>query len=515
MVGWFMPHDSFGMFAQWTQYQVGTDTFVPHLVEDWEHGDGSVTLSLRDDFTWGNTGESITAEDLAFQLRVDEAADTTLWQFIDGVEATGEYELTVNYPSETSQDVVSYALFDGTMADRPPSNWEGTNWEEEPAGVSVAEPDSSGPVHMTNHTDQYSQTEPRDGLDDIADHPLGSNYNWNGYRVEHRDGNQAAHTSFIEGEADGQHSLFVPPNVLNQFPDSVEEFRIPGNFGMGLWFDHDHEIWGQRKARQAFMWSINREAVIANVSPSSKIHHPAPTGLTAGTVEDWLGSDNPDGFNAYTRDDDRADQLLSDIGESKSSVGTVRITFPSGWSDWATACQAIVDQLNDAGWDAEADSRSSGPGGYAGSDDWMICADQHTLGGSPRMALPYFSLDYILRNRLRNSEEHFAGYLNDSSTVTVDGNEVDVTSTLEELVTTGETSAQEGLVRELAMVVNKDVPVAVIMEKYEQSFINTSKFDIPDESDHFQTFWPMWWLPKVSESLDGYDSNGLMKANGN
>ncbi|WP_164471726.1 ABC transporter substrate-binding protein [Halosimplex salinum] len=514
LVGWFIPHDQFGMWAPWTQYQIGADEFVPHLVQEWEHGDGEVTLTLSEEFTWGESGDPVTAEDLVFQLEVDRAANVAVWEFIDDVEATGDYELTISYPSETSEDIVNYALFDNNLADRPPANWEGTNWEEDPAGVEVAEPDSSGPVHLTDHTDQYSQTEVRSGLDGVADHALAEQYNWTGYRVEYRDGNQAAHTSYIENEADGQHSLFVPPNVLDQFPDSVREFSIPGGFGMGLWFDQDHDIWGQRAARQALMWSINREAVIANVSDSSKIHHPAQTGLTAGSVENWFDSMNPDAFTAYTRDDDRADELLSQIGESKDSIGTVPITFPAGWSDWATACQAIVDQLTDAGWDAEADSRESGPGGYANSDDWVVCADQHTLGGAPRMAHPYFSLDYILRNRFRDTESHFTGYLSEDPTVEVDGEEVDVMASLNELVRTGDSDQQAEIVRRLARVVNEDVPVGVIMEKYEQSFVNTDRFEIPEESDHFQTFWPMWWLPKVDETLDGYDTPGLMKATG-
>ncbi len=506
LVGWEIPHDQFGLFAQWTQYLIEDDEFHPHLVQEWEHDGGEMTLTLSEEFTWGS-GDELTAEDLVFQLEVFEAADQPIWQFIDDAEATGDYELTVSYPEGTNTDLVEYALL-GELAAYSPDDFEGENWEDDPAGVDIETPDPSGPLALTAHNDTYSQTEPRDGLEDYADHHLADRYNWAGYRVEFRDGNNAAHESLINNETDGQHSLFTPPDVLEEFPDDVREFQVPGGFGMAIWFDHDVEPWDQRAVRQAFYHSIDRESVIRSVGESTKIsHHPAPTGLTWASVDNWLGSTEPEGFTVYDHDPERAEELLNEAGYEMGEIG-VELTYPQTWSDWANAAQTVVDHLNQAGWDASGDPRSEGPGSYAGSGP-EVFVDQHTEGGAPRMNHPYFSLDYILRNRLRDTESHFANY---PTEVEIDGETIDVESELQALATTTDEAEQEAIVERLARVVNEDVPCVYVMEKYEQSFINGARFEIPDDdSPHFSSYWPMWWLPKVDESLEGYDSPGLLK----
>ncbi|MFP8952462.1 ABC transporter substrate-binding protein [Natrialbaceae archaeon A-arb3/5] len=507
LAGWEIPHDEFGLFAQWTQYLIDDDEFHPHLIEEWTHEDGEMTLTLSEEFTWGS-GDELTAEDLAFQLEVFEAANQPVWEFIDDAEATDEYELTITYPEGTNTDLIDYSLL-GYQAAYSPENFEDEDWEDDPAGIEIDDPDPSGPVALTEHNDTYSQTEPRDGLEEYADHHLAERYNWAGYRIEFRDGNNAAHDSFIADEIDGQHSLFAPPDVLEEFPDDVREFQVPGGFGMAIWFDHETEPWDQREVRQALYHSIDRESVITSVGESTKIsHHPAPTGLTWATVDDWLGSSEPDGFTTYDYDPDRAEELLAEAGYEMDEI-EIELTYPQTWSDWATAAQTVVDHLNEAGWDASGDPRSEGPGGYAGAGP-DIFVDQHTEGGAPRMNHPYFSLDYILRNRLRDTDSHFANY---PTEVEIDGETIDVEDELQLLTQTEDQSDQEEIVERLARVVNEDVPCIYIMEKYEQSFINETRFEIPEEeSPHFSSYWPMWWLPKVDDSLDGYDTPGLLKA---
>ncbi|PCR92205.1 ABC transporter substrate-binding protein [Natrinema ejinorense] len=503
--GWKIPHDRFGLFAQWTQYLIEDDEFHPHLVREWEHDDGEMTLTLSEEFTWGS-GDDITADDLAFQLEILEAAQQPIWQFIEDVEATDEYELTVSYPAETNPDLIEYALL-AEQAAYSPADWEGENWEDDPAGVEIKDPDPSGPIALTEHNDDYSQTEPRDGLEEYADHHLADHYNWDGYRTENRSKNNNVYESLKRGEAHGQHSLYAPPEILETFPEHIRNFQVPGGFGMAIWFDHEAEPWDQREVRQALYHSIDREAVISTVGESTKVGpHPAPTGLTWATVDDWLGSSEPDGFTVYDHDPDRAEALLEEAGYEMGEI-EVELAYPEGWSDWADASQTIVDHLNEAGWDAAGDPRGGGPGSYAGSGP-DVFVDQHTEGGAPRMNHPYFSLDYILRNRLRDTEGHFANY---PTEIELDGETIDIEAALQELATTSDRSEQEEIVERLARVVNEDVPCIYVMEKYEQSFINGDRFEIPDDSPHFYSYWPMWWLPKVDESLEGYDTPGLMK----
>jgi len=470
-----------------------------------------MVLTMREDFTWGNTGETITAEDLVLQLEVEQDTGAAVWDFIDSAEATGEFELTVEYGS-SNPEFVEYTLL-ARQANYPPSVWEDASWEDSPAEVEVLDPDPSGPLQLTETTSNYNRTEPRDGLDDTADHPLASNYNFNGYHLAYREGNNAAHQSFIAGEVDGIHSLFVPPQQLEQFADSVRQFQIPGGFGMAIWPDHSSEPYSSREVRQAFMYSLDRGAIVQNVGESTKVgYHPAPTGLNWAVVEQYLGATEPEGFTVYERDTDQAESLLSDAGYSPGDLEAT-ITFPQGWSDWAIACQSAIDQLNQAGWNASGDSRSGGPGGYAGNlgDGVMLAADRK-MGTGAQMNLPAFALDFVLRNRLRNNNTHFAGYTKNE--VELPSKTVNIDETLSTLRSTTDDAEAEPLIRDLCLVVNKDLPLFVIQEKYEQSFLDTADFAIPESTRHFNAFWPLWWLPKIDEQLEGGNSPGLMKAKG-
>ena len=99
-----------------------------------------------------------------------------------------------------------------------------------------------------------------------------------------------------------------------------------------------------------------------------------------------------------------------------------------------------------------------------------------------------------------------------------DGTVVNIQDTLDELSGISEVSEMKPLVQDLGMVANQDLPYFPIQEKYEQSFINTGKFDVPESSDHLNVLFPLWWLPKVDEKLESASesaSPGLMKAKPN
>jgi len=517
--GWFIPHSQFGVYARWAQFDYINGEFLPHLVTDWEHTDGSFVCTLAENFTWGSTGNSITAEDLALQLQIQINNGDQLGDLADNIEATGDYELTVSYADDVRQDFITYSVLDRQAAFAP-SIWEDEADNESPASVEVPEPDPSGPLALTSRESNYHRYEPRNGLENYEDDAVaGDHYNWNGYDLGYRQSNNAFHSSFEAGELDGVHSLFADPQTLDRFPDSVRQFQIPGGFGMGIWPDHSNEPWSVREVRQAFYYSLDRTAIIENVGSSTKVEHPAPTGLTAASVESALGSDEPEGFNSYSLDTEKAESLLSEAGYSMSDISPT-LEYPAGWSDWAVAAQAVVDQASNAGWNISGNGNSNGPGTYAANlgDGFDLAADQHTAGGST-YTIPYFALNYKLRNTLREDDSsHFAGY--DKNEVEIDGKTINIDETLEALSTAPE-GEREQHIRDLALVVNKDVPVFVIMEKYEQSFIDTADFDIPPEGElgsHASVFWPLWWLPQVSEKLSSASeeaTEGLMKARTN
>lgn len=520
-VGWFIPHADFGLYRRYGHYLNAIDEWRPGLIEDWEHtDDNSFVITIDDSHTWGSTGDPVDADSVILGLEIQESLGAALWDFIDDATATGDFEVTIDYPSDTRQDFVTYSVL-ALAADTPPSVFEGEEDNDDPAGLDMPEPDPSGFIALTDTTNNFHQFEPRDGLDDWADDESAADHvNWNGYRVAYRADNNAAHQSFIASELDGIHSLFVNPNTLSQFPDSVRQFQIPGRFGMGIWPDHSDEPWSIREVRQAFYYALDREAIVANVGESTKVsHHPTPTGLTWAVVEQYLGSTDPEGFNTYSFDQDQAESLLDDAGYEPSDI-SASLAYPQGWSDWAVAAQSAIDQLQNGGWDIDGDARSGGPGGFADElgDSLDLACDQHTPGGDPTQNIPYFSLLYKLRNQnfsQRNSNSHFANYTENE--VEVNGSTVNIDDTFDALQTASEDERGD-LIRDLALVFNKEVVCYHLMEKYEQSFIDESRFDIPDNHEGFTVFWPLWYLPQVEEKLDSAteaDTDGLLKANGN
>lgn len=504
-----VPDDRYGLFAQWTQYLVGEDRFYPHLVREWQHGDGEVVLRLAETFTWGRTGEPVTAEDLAFQLSVYDAAGDPAARYVEDATATGEFELTVSYPPGTNRELVEYTLLP-LLADVPPDDWAEADREGDPARVPVPEPDASGALALTDRNDAYARTEVRLGLDGIADHPVATHYNWDGYRLEYRESLNAAHQSFIAGEVDGQHSLLVFSDVREQLPDAVREVRFPAGSGLALWFNHDREPWDRREARKALLYSIDRSAVVSGLGGTPKIEHPVPTGLSAASTERWLGSDPPEGFTAYGRDHERAAELMAEVGVTPEDV-SLAVTYSTTPADWATATFDAVDQLRAAGWDAAHSTVQGSIEAVARDGDFDVLAYPWSPGRTARSYHPYFPLAFQLRG-FHDADGHFANY--DPGTATVDGEPVDVAAELDRLASTSPRADQERIVRRLARVVNEDLPCAILMEHAEQSLVNTARFDVPAESPHLRSRWPQWWLPKVEERLPGADVHGLMKFTG-
>jgi len=503
LVGWFLPQHRHGTFAQWTQYLVGEDRFHPHLIQAWEHRDGRTVLALDDAFTWAKTGRSVTAEDLAFQLDVYGAADHAATRFVEDATATDEFELTVGYSPELNPELLEYSLL-GLRASVPPSNWEDTNWEAGPAEVEITDPDASGPILQTFRDDTAIETTPRLGLADVEDHPIAHHYNWNGYRSQYWGSSEQL--PLESGTLDGMHSLFAPESRRREYPSTLREITFPAGFGMALWFDHDREPWDDPRVRRAFLHTLDREAIVAEVGEGTKLHHPAPTGLSAATLDSWFGTRTPEELSEYEGDRTRAESLLAEAGYDPDERD-ISVAYPQGWSDWAVATHKVIDQLGSL-WSVSGDARAGGPSDIVEDGEFDVVAYPFLNVDEPMAYHPYFAFERLFEGDPA-TEGHFANY--DPGTVEVGGEGIDPVAELHGLRTADGRDEQRPHVRRLARVVNEDVPCAIVMEKREQSFVDTERFAIPEESPHLRSRWPQWWLPKVDERLEGATQPGLLK----
>ncbi|WP_440767036.1 ABC transporter substrate-binding protein [Natronorubrum sp. DTA7] len=504
-------HIQFALFDEWAQYLIDQDEYYPHFVEDWEFEDGLARLHLRDDYTWGN-GDDITAEDLVMQLHLGEALDDDLFEFTDpdDIQAVDETTIEIEFDEGTNRDILRHIVLDRSL-DHPPADWGDAYEELQDEGevnmfdVDIDEPTPSGPVELGDVGEQEAQFDIRE------DHPLSDNYNWNGYQIGYRSGNEAFHQSFASQELHGIHSLFAGPGAQGQFPNTLEQIQIPGGFGMGIVFNHDHEHYGDREVRQAVAYAIDTEESILTVGADTKLEFPVQSGLTVPATEEWLDVDE---YESYDQDLDMVEELLQEAGferngddvwERDGSVLAAELQGPQGWGDWITPLSTIVDQLNQAGFEATLNSVDQGVWSEnLTNGDFNVAAYGHTEGGNAAMNYPFFSFSWKFENR-DHTGDGFFNYPEDEE-ITVpdgDGGEISVNprEELNTIANTNDESTIQESVERLARLFNEDLPMFLAQEKYEQSFIDRDGWEFPREEDsqHFQAFWPLYWLPKQDE----------------
>ncbi|MFP8890260.1 ABC transporter substrate-binding protein [Natrialbaceae archaeon A-CW2] len=493
------------VYEPYALYDTVEDEWVPALAEDWDFGGTEGTIQLRDDIEWGD-GTPLDAESLMVQWTILEEREAAAFDFVEEVEVTGDYELTFRYPDGANPDIIQQAIL-GNYANNPPAQFEEAAENDDVAAVDidVDEPIPSGPFELDDVSDAYHQLTPRE-----EGHPHADNYNWGGYRMRNRGSNQAAHQSFIEQELDGIISLFAGPGVLGQFPDSLEQIQIPGAFGMGLTPNHDEGPLGQREVRQAIAHSFDRETVIQNVGPDTKVHHPAYTGLPEAVNEGWLGEDYVEEYNQYNHDPERAAELLEEAGVEAADV-PAEVIVPAGWSDWVIGASTLVDNLSQAGFEATLNTLGGAYWGLMGSGDFELLCYPHNWGTDA--FIPFFAL----RHKLLNREHPPGSWFNYPDTVEFEGEEIDLSEEVPKLASSQDEDEIQELVERLTRLVNEDLPMLVVMEKYEQHFIDRESWEFPNEVEdnpRMRVFWPMYQLPRTEDSLSGADTPGLMKCTG-
>jgi len=268
---------------------------------------------------------------------------------------------------------------------------------------------------------------------------------------------------------------------------------------------------GATAPHHAFGYAIDTEASIATVGANTKQEFPVQSGLTVPATEDWLDEGE---YKSYDQDLEMVESLLQDAGfernnddvwERDGNVLEAELQGPQGWGDWITPLSTIVDQLNQAGFDAALDSIDQGVWfENLATGDFSVAAYGHTEGGNAAMNYPFFSFSWKFENR-EHDNPNFFNYPEDEPITVPDGNggEISVNphEELNTIANTNDDATIQESVKRLAQLFNEDLPMYLAQEKFEQSFIDRDGWEFPsqDESEHFQAFWPLYWLPKLGK----------------
>jgi peptide/nickel transport system substrate-binding protein len=482
-----------------------TSEFMPGVLESWDIGSDAVTLSVRDGYHW-HSGEAVTAEDVAFKLRLEIYDGAALGNVVaaEDVAVVDESTLELGLQRSVSDEVFLYSLKPIAL-DTPPKVFreflDAYEQDGEAPGLTeltLEEPNGTGPFSFVHARNQELVAER------FPDHPDADKINFERFQWNYLQSNQKQWQALRTDTVDGIDNVFTPENIANSYGDHVREIPMPANWGMGVMFNHEHKHYGQQKVKQAIQYVIDREALAR--AAGAKMHVPVevPSGIPGnfdGSYEDWLG--DVSAFDAYEPNTDRAASLLQEAGFSKQDGTWVdadgeTLSFPykipAGWNDWTAGGQSIVQDLNDFGIEASLNPSQSYWGDIYGNQEYVVAG----LGWPDGKLYPYFSLNKLLNGFRSRTILKFPRSVEVPPVGEPDGEmrSVDLEAEVQELAgLTGD--AAEEKTRELAWVVNQHLPMAPLMEKVDQAWLTTDDWTtITADDEDAIVDWPQYYLPR-------------------
>jgi peptide/nickel transport system substrate-binding protein len=286
------------------------------------------------------------------------------WQYLDGVSVADAQTLEFNLSQRTNHRVFETLVLP-TMIYTPPAHFadrltafQDASGKEEKKAVksdllkhSIREPIGNGPF-----AHEGLEGKVRLHFSKYEEYPTADTINWSKYELNYLPTNNKNWAAMNSGKTDGT-TFGSTKEVVQGFPEYVVRSDLPTLRGIGFRFQHDHELWGRRRLRQAFGHIVNRQNLYEN-TPGFKSPIEVITGHDFGPkVDEWFDDVIGD-FDRYEQDHERAASLLQEEGFSKES-GTwvdesgnpleVPISASSCCNEPIAQAQTAVSQLQSFG----------------------------------------------------------------------------------------------------------------------------------------------------------------------
>ena len=501
-------------WEEFAKYHTQDDRFEPRAIQDWDIADDQMTLEVWTDLQW-HDGEPFTAEDVRAHLLLQILHwSATLGDFIEDpikdIEVVDEGTVQITTDEPINEYVLEELALDhwAQTAHHAYEEWidrieDGEDMEE--ISTELAEWDG-GPDEVPGQGPfRYDSSDERVMLQNKVDddeHPDASEINFTGLEYVNMPDNEDRWAALNADEVSGVHTLFTEEAVVDGFPDYIEMILPPANWGLGIAFNHEDDVVGDRRVRQAIAHFIDRE-IIAEASAGPYAMAPSyPAGITS-SGEHWI-EDIEDELNAYD-DPSEGEALMEEAGyemdgdtwvDGDGNPVEVDVAVPAGWSDWLAGQEATSDLLRDAGF--EVDFRSPDVSTYWGSvwpDSDFAMASQG-WAQSPR---PWFNYDWQF-NSHDALEIMGIPEVIEYEPIYQDGPvEVDVTDLISDLAVTTDEDEERELIHELTAISNQYLPFLPLQEKFEQSFLNVDEWRIDldeDDPDAEAYHWAQFWYGK-------------------
>lgn len=337
----------------------------PWLATKWEWQDNyaKLALTIREGATWSD-GKPLTAEDVAFTfelLRDNPGLNIESVPYQD-VSVSGNV-VTASFPR--SQFVNQKKILEQLIV--PKHIWSTI---PNPTTETVKNPVGSGPYTLKSFTPQAVTLQVRDSY--WQELPRVKEVRYTSYSD-----NNAQTTALATGASEWSF-VFIPNYEAVYTSKDPEHYKLwfPPVLGIhGLWFNTKSEPWDNAALRRAVNTVINRDDIFTQaeagyfypkVDNITGIPTPAGEALIAPEFKDQV----------VTVDVDKAKKELTDNGftfdgdKLKDPSGrpvTLKMTVPTGWSDYVTSLEIIKDNVSKIGIEATVDLQNA--------DSWTKALD--------------------------------------------------------------------------------------------------------------------------------------------
>lgn len=287
----------------------------------------------------------------------------------------------------------------------------------------------------------------------------------------------------LANEVDYSTHGYTPSDVETfQAIDNLKVLTGPTGTGPGLWFNNSYYPLNKKEVRQAFAYIIDREenATVAMGPAGKAVEYMA--GFTDLQVPAWLTPETIAKLNPYNKDWAKAEELLKSIGCTKGSDGiwvddkgaqmAFELWVPADFADWLGAAENAAQQLNAFGIKATVRGYPSAERATTQKEGkYQILVDLSLYYNPPH---PFTSFNYYL-NTPRNNPDATDGNYGMNwpwKQIGPDGKEVLFTDLLTASSTGLDFEAQKPAINTMAQIVNEELPVLALFERYSTDVIN-------------------------------------------
>ncbi len=474
-----------------TEAPVATEAAEPEPLP--EGVSNILTVHLREGLKWSD-GTDLTTKDLVGTYNIYWAQANAVWSYLKDVVAKDDYtvEFWISNPSPRALRLIlrayqpaPYSLYGKWMDEAAQLRADGKASDSDEAKALIDDLYAFRPETIVAYGPFIIDTA------SVTEAQLELPKNPTGYNADKIDiekilvyyGETAVSVPLVlSNEVDYSTHGYTPSDVesFKTMPD-ISILSGPTGTGPGLWFNQGYAPLAKKEVRQAFAYIIDREenAKVAMGDAGKGIEYEA--GFTDLQVKAWLDPEIIAELNPYKTDLAKAEELLTSAGFTKGADGkwltdtgepfAVELSVPSDFADWLGSAENAAQQLKAFGIDATVRGyQSSERATMQKEGKYQILVDLSIYYNPPH---PQTSFNYYL-NTPRNAPEATDNLfgMNFPWKQTVNGEEVYIPDLLTEASAGFDFEAQKPAIGKLALLVNEELPVLAMFERYATDVVN-------------------------------------------